>query len=444
MSSRLGDIPFLSLLPESIREDRQLADAAKALDGLLQRTTAAIPDLLVFSRLDRDTANFLPPLARLTEAAGGLKPLSPELLELLAWQFHVDFRETARTREQLEGMVRRSIPWHRIKGTPASVKDALALFGLAAELEEDGVDDYWATYQIGLPSIVDMETVKLVCRVAYEMHPARCSLYRIYTNVWDTRPGTYSDGRYSEAAYSFYSGVPVPGLPGGDDLIVSFGRLTSAQAAPPVLTNVLRGRIRERGVTVLFDDDMQYSAAVYSDSVMPANHGFVRSRLNAMVIGRPVYRHHTWAGQWDGRKWAELESIGYARDPFTLARRSLAAIEGTYSESAYGDMNTFYAQPVYDLVDAPPAYSDAVYSEHDPLRHRLVVDEMFWSGRNAQPDPLLPPGAGGASKITRCGEHQAQTVQLLTRPTVWSDNWDTRLWRAGGAYANLNHTEVET
>jgi hypothetical protein len=314
MSSALGDIRFLSLLPESIRGDARLAAAASSLDDMLRRTTAAVPNLLLWTRLDRERQAAVPPLARLIAAGGGLKPLSPELLELLAWQLHVDFREVAKTPAQLEAMVRESIPWHRVKGTPASVKAALALFGLRAELEEDGVGDYWATYQIGLASIPDMETVKLVCRVAYEMHPARCSLYRMYTDVWDVRPGSYSDGRYSEAAYSYYSGVSVPGLPGGGDLIVSFGSLRSAQSMPE-LTLSYAGRIRERGVLAGIEDDLLYSAARYSETLQTLNHGFVRSRLRSIVIGRPVYRHYTWTGLWDGREWIDMESVSYVRDP---------------------------------------------------------------------------------------------------------------------------------
>jgi signal transduction histidine kinase len=70
--NRLGDIRFAELLPGSIRDDQQLRHAAEALDGSLQRTTAAIPNLLIWSRLDRANALTLPPLARIIDAAGGL------------------------------------------------------------------------------------------------------------------------------------------------------------------------------------------------------------------------------------------------------------------------------------------------------------------------------------------------------------------------------------
>jgi hypothetical protein len=444
MNSSLGDIHFLSLLPESIREDQQLAAAASSLDDLLRRTTVAIPNLLLWARLDRSRQAYLPPLARLIEAAGGLKALSPELLELLAWQLHVDFREVAITPAQLEGMVKNSIPWHRIKGTPGSVKDALGLFDLRAELEEDGEGDYWATYQIGLPSIADLETVKLVCRVAYEMHPARCSLYRIYTDVWDVRPGVYDDGRYDEAAYDYYSGVDVPGLPDGGDLIVSFGRLTSAQSMPE-MRRLLTGRGRLHSATAADDDDMSYDVARYDHTLMTANHGFSRSRLRSLVIGRPVYRRHGWSGSWDGRRWAELASISHEREPFTFCHRSVAVIEALYDDSNYdggpcgqGGQDAFYGQPVFTLADAVPAYDDDAYDDNDPQRRTMVVDEMVRHARGTQSfDPLLPQNAGIGIRHQRFGEHQAQTIPLLPRPPGWNGGWNSRRWRAGGAQSNL-------
>jgi hypothetical protein len=354
----------------------------------------------------------------------------------------VDFRETAKTDEQLAAMILNSIPWHRIKGTPASLKAAFALFGLQVEIEEDGVDDYWATYQLGLPQIADVETVKLICRVAYEMQPARCSLYRIYTDVWDVRPGSYSDGRYSEAAYSYYSGVPVPGFPDGGELLVSFGR-SSAATALPVLSLLHIGRERSRGAVVHFSEDMQYSIARYSETILPPNHGFVRSRLNSIVIGRPMYWRHTWAGQWDGRRWLDIESVGYAREPFLFGRRGFARIEGVYSESLYGDLNTFYGQPVFTLVDDPPVYGDSFYSEHDPQRRTVLVDEMFCERRGAHADErLMDDSATAVTRITRYGEHQAQAAEPFLPPAPrWNGNWDSRLWRAGGAFANLIHEE---
>ena len=177
MSKRIHDTPFRELVPDSIRDDATVRGAADAFDEILGTIVRDIPNLLIFSRIDPTPDMLSAPLQRLADAAGGLKPLNIQELELLAWQFHVDFREVASTREQLAELVRDAIPWHRIKGTPASIRAALALFGFSdVTIEEGGVGMHWATYQIGLPEVADVGTVKLVSRVAAEMAPVRCRL----------------------------------------------------------------------------------------------------------------------------------------------------------------------------------------------------------------------------------------------------------------------------
>jgi hypothetical protein len=365
-----------ALLPLSISGDPAMRAAADALSPLLRKTALAAPNLLIFGRMgNQSTESMIASLGRLAAERGGLSAPSTELLERLAWQFHVDFREVARTDGQLAAMVLQSIPWHRIKGTPASLKAAFALFGLAPEIEEDGTGDYWATYQLGLPQIADLETVKLICRISCEMQPARCSLYRIYTDVWDARPGSYDVGFYDLAAYDYYSGVPVPGLPDGGDLLVSFGRLKTAGSLPR-LTALLAGRGRIRGVLASEEENFRYDLAFYDTTGPQPNHGFIRSRLRLVVLGASVYRQYFWTGEWDSRQWVELEAAEYARDPFVFAGRSIAAIEGVYDDSFHDDLNTFYEQPAYILVDDPAVYDDSAYDAHDPGRRRAVVDEI--------------------------------------------------------------------
>ena len=151
MMKYIGQTPLSALLPGSIRDDAIVAASAASLDPIRRALAGGIPNILLWSRLDPAPGRLCPPLQRLAELGGGLKALSEAELELLAWQLHVDFREAAATREQLAAMVRSAIPWHRIKGTPASIKQALALFGYSGiRIEEDGTGDHWATWQLGL------------------------------------------------------------------------------------------------------------------------------------------------------------------------------------------------------------------------------------------------------------------------------------------------------
>ncbi len=81
MSRHLHDLVFRQLVPESIRSDSQIAAAADAISPFLQTIVRAVPNLLIYGRLEeQDPAGMLAPLRRLTEARGGLKNLSTEEL----------------------------------------------------------------------------------------------------------------------------------------------------------------------------------------------------------------------------------------------------------------------------------------------------------------------------------------------------------------------------
>ena len=441
-SKGIGPTSLVDVLSPSLKDDPTIQASAVAVDGALIPVVQAIPRMLMWARLWGDDTHLLPSLRRIVQFCGGLTPLSDAELELLAWQMHVDFWDPSWPREVRENLVKYSTRWHRLKGTPAGMKMAFSLFGMNIGIEEDGEGDYWATYQLGLPEIADLETVKLVCTIAYEMHPQRCELYRIYTDVWDVRPGTYDVGFYDDVAYDYYSGVEVPGLPGDGGLIVSFGRLNSAQTCP-TLTVLLVGRMRTRGAFALIDDDMGYDVARYDDTFTIPNHGFIRSRLNSIVIGTPIYRRYGWTGLWDGRKWLDLESVGFEREPFTFARRSIAVSEGVYDDSVYDGLNSFYEQPVFTLVDNPPRYDDAAYDNHDPMRHTVRVDEVTVRALlTGALETILPADARAFAHVIRDGEHALEFPPFLPPAPAWNGKWDKRLWRAGGAYANLIHKET--
>lgn len=53
----------------------------------------------------------------------------PEFLPYLAWSLSVDFWELADTDEQRRDLIRGAIQWHRKRGTPWAIKQALAAFG---------------------------------------------------------------------------------------------------------------------------------------------------------------------------------------------------------------------------------------------------------------------------------------------------------------------------
>ena len=95
MIKGLENISLLDILPENLSADKKINAAAKALDAELQKLTRDTAEAILLARLDE---------------------LPEDVLDLLAWQWHVDFYEPlgmdAETKRKL---IKNSIAWHRIK-----------------------------------------------------------------------------------------------------------------------------------------------------------------------------------------------------------------------------------------------------------------------------------------------------------------------------------------
>lgn len=101
MARRLGTTPFRELLPDSLSSDPSVRAAAAALDEVLDATTRAIPGILLYASL-------------------------PEpVLDLLAWQLHVEGYETAVDVAAKRQLIAGSLLLHRRRGTPWAVRTAL-------------------------------------------------------------------------------------------------------------------------------------------------------------------------------------------------------------------------------------------------------------------------------------------------------------------------------
>ena len=148
MSKDLQSVSLLDILPPNLLADKQIHAVARALDDELQKITAETRNALLLPRLDE---------------------LSEEVIDLLAWQWHVDFYESSMSIETKRQLVRESIAWHRIKGTKAAVeKMARTVFkgGVVTEWFEYGGEPYH--FRIDLltaPNITQDDTARLLAVV---------------------------------------------------------------------------------------------------------------------------------------------------------------------------------------------------------------------------------------------------------------------------------------
>ena len=111
----LYTITLEDLLPHSILSDEKVVFAAKSLDGEMGSVSSSIFEALILSRIDE---------------------LPAEIVDLLAWQFHVDFYDPALSLTAKRNLVKSSILVHKRKGTPWAVRQVCNdAFGYAEIIE---------------------------------------------------------------------------------------------------------------------------------------------------------------------------------------------------------------------------------------------------------------------------------------------------------------------
>ncbi|WP_158560668.1 phage tail protein [Paenibacillus contaminans] len=112
---KLDQVRLVDILPSSIRNDANVIAAATSIDQQLRMLKESIDRLAIFTRLDS---------------------ISDEEADELAWQFHVDFYGPPLPLEKKRELVKRSVAWHRIKGTPAAVEEIVSAAFDSAEVKE--------------------------------------------------------------------------------------------------------------------------------------------------------------------------------------------------------------------------------------------------------------------------------------------------------------------
>ena len=127
MAKEIIQLSLMDIAPPSITGDRKIQNLITAIDPELLNVSQDIREAFIISRINE---------------------LPEEVLDLLAWQWHVDFYDIAHTIEAKRAMVQKSISWHKKKGTRGAILDALAMLGVEArftswqDLQDEGAQPY--------------------------------------------------------------------------------------------------------------------------------------------------------------------------------------------------------------------------------------------------------------------------------------------------------------
>lgn len=112
---KLSGNALLNSLPESIATDKQVCNICHAIAEKLWNIKKQSELLLLLPRLDE---------------------LNEQLIDELAWEYHVDFYKPDLSLSEKRKLVRQAIAWHRIKGTPAAVEEVCTAVFQSAQVSE--------------------------------------------------------------------------------------------------------------------------------------------------------------------------------------------------------------------------------------------------------------------------------------------------------------------
>lgn len=147
MAENIKSISLLDILPSSILQDETVKNSAAAIDWELKKVSELIKEVLLISRIDE---------------------LPENVIDLLAYQWHVDFYDSGLNVEQKRRLVKTSIAVHKIKGTKEAVEKVVAAVfynAVVKEWFEYGGEPYYFKISVSSADIVtdDKLTMLRIC-----------------------------------------------------------------------------------------------------------------------------------------------------------------------------------------------------------------------------------------------------------------------------------------
>ena len=185
MAKTIQTVSMVDILPPNLKKDENVYAIAKVLDEELHLAADSTKEVIHIARMDE---------------------LPENVLDLLAWQFHVDRYEPVDLDiETKRNVIKESIALHRIKGTPKAVEMAVAAYFDHAKVREwydYGGEPYH--FRVGeiTSSVAGDETIKDVVAVIMEAKNVRSWLDEIGFSS-DLPPGEKNEetGEYENTSF---------------------------------------------------------------------------------------------------------------------------------------------------------------------------------------------------------------------------------------------------
>jgi hypothetical protein len=267
----------------------------------------------------------------------------------LSWEYSLaqvnvdDFRER----------VLKGLEFHRLRGTPISLRNALSWYGFDnVVIEEEPPGEHFSEFQIGIEEIPNGFMPDPVINVAAFAAPLRSRLSRMYNDLYDERRLIADNSLLDEGLLSDDSGIRLK----EDGPKLSFGRVNNHAAEIPIPTAIFNGN-RERFIFVKNVDTSRLDFAFLDDAPSDAINW-----KSTIERNRTAFNH---------------EPMGeIPNDLFGCRRLSIASIILS-EDDELDDLNVNFCGGYDESDEMPFALSFGFLSENKTTVKRIIVDERL-------------------------------------------------------------------
>ena len=203
MAKKLELISLNDIIPNSISGDKNVQSIVKSIAPELKKVSQDIREAFLMSRI---------------------RELPEKVIDLLAWQWHVDSYEPDLPIATKRELVLDSIKWHRKKGTKAAIKNALEKLDFVPTISEwfetgtkphtFGVRGYYKNDPLNVKFLGD-KTEELLTRIVEITKPVRSKLLHLivapipidmkkHTCYWDICEWGHADNKLTDGGVTIF------------------------------------------------------------------------------------------------------------------------------------------------------------------------------------------------------------------------------------------------
>ncbi|GHU13192.1 hypothetical protein FACS189449_08220 [Alphaproteobacteria bacterium] len=248
--------------------------------------------------------------------------------------------------------LKKGLEFHRIRGTPKSLRNALSWYGFEnIIIEEEPPGEHFAEFQIGLSEIPNSFGVGAIVSVAELAAPLRSRLSRMYNSLYDIRRFILDGSKFGDFL-SDHSGIRLQ----DDGPKLSFGRQNFDALEMPEMP-LEQCNVREHFDYAKNIDTYKLDFANLDDAPLDA--------VNHRSISLP--ERYIWNTKFVGNL------------PEKLLRPSIIAKAlVVLSESILEDINSAFSSGYDELTEEPFVVSFSLLSHNKNIMNRILVEERFF------------------------------------------------------------------